>query len=242
MGSKANKSAKEYAMLVEDLRKQLKENNLIAQKLQIEYNKAAQEIPGGVSGLDKLKGNIQDLFQQKRAIEVELKEIEFTQDRNSKLCDAQHGYHKEIKEKLHKARQAKQNQERANYNLHTDVNSVNLAAKQLDIIAQEVKTMERHIISVTSEPFMNVDAKGFGIAQSIADEERKRIDLSKRIEQTTVEERTAKAMHAEAAKTREQLRGARDQLKSTHRTQVDAWNEQERDRVPQPEDAARGLL
>ena len=41
MGSKANKSAKEYAMLVEDLRKQLKENNLIAQKLQIEYNKAA---------------------------------------------------------------------------------------------------------------------------------------------------------------------------------------------------------
>jgi len=43
--------------------------------------------------------------------------------------------------------------------------------------------MEAHIIAVTSEPFMNVDAEGFKISTRIADAERKKIEFAKRIEQ-----------------------------------------------------------
>ena len=43
--------------------------------LQTDINKAQKRIPGGVGGIDKLKTQIQDMYQQRRVYEEDLEEI-----------------------------------------------------------------------------------------------------------------------------------------------------------------------
>lgn len=178
-------------------------------------NHRVQGVEGGSAGVDRIRSDIQGMFNDIRDCNVEIESLQGNFAQNETIFKQSKNYTAEIQKKIRETSEANELLKMSNSRLHWQTVEATDLETEIQKIADERDHLERTIRNVTAEPFLRKE--GQSMQARMAELELK-VKEKSRIAQTLKDEEGKKAETANKSRAElQRLTGERDYLAGEHK-------------------------